>query len=233
MEPAGQVIAGQIIIVPEHSPQPVIGLTGGIGAGKSTVARVLADLGCFVTDSDAAAKAELNEPEVRDQLVAWWGEDILDRESGRPDRSKIAAIVFNDASERKKLEGLIHPRIEAARRAAFASAPAGTKAFVIDAPLLLEAGLDRECDAVIFVDAPDEVRRARVQADRGWDAAELARREAAQIPLDEKRNRADHIICNDGDPGELTDRVRQTLETIINRHRRGDSSSAYPDDRDE
>ncbi len=220
-------------MVPEHSQQPVIGLTGGIGSGKSTVARVLADLGCFVTDSDAAAKAELNEPLVRDKIVAWWGEEVLDRETGRPDRSKIAAIVFNDASARKKLERVIHPRIEARRRAAFASAPAGTKAFVIDAPLLLEVGLDRECDAVIFVDAPEEARRARVQADRGWDASELARREAAQMPLDEKRNRADHIVCNEGDPGELTERVRQTLETIINRHRRGIASSAYPDDRDE
>ncbi len=217
----------------EHSHQPVIGLTGGIGSGKSTVARILADLGCFVSDSDAAAKAELNEPEVRDQLIAWWGREILDRETGRPDRSRIAAIVFNDARERKKLEGLIHPRIEAGRRAAFANAPSGTKAFVIDAPLLLEAGLDRECDAVIFVETPEEARRARVLAERGWDGAELARREAAQIPLDEKRIRADHIVSNDGEPGELTDRVRRTLETIINRHRRGIASSTYPDDRDE
>ena len=195
---------------------PVIGIAGGIGAGKSSVAKILAELGCVVSESDVLARAALREPAIRDELVTWWGRAILD-EAGEVDRSKVAAIVFADPIQRKRLEGLTHPWIEARRLEHFAAAPAGTPAFVIDAPLLIEAGLDDECDAVIYVDASPEIRSARVMATRGWNAGELARREQSQMPLDEKRRRADYVVVNNGEWSELKAQVRRILNQIVGR----------------
>ena len=95
---------------------------------------------------------------------------------------------------------------------AFASPPPGTRALVIDAPLLLEVGLDRECDRIVFVDTPSEARAERVRASRGWTPEELARREDLQWPLDRKRGSADHVIRNDGDPASLRAQVRAVLD---------------------
>ncbi|MHC4946791.1 MAG: dephospho-CoA kinase [Planctomycetota bacterium] len=196
------------------SSPPVIGLTGGIGAGKSTVARMLAALGCVVCDSDALGRAALRDPEVRSRLVEWWGEAILD-DAGEVDRASVAVIVFDDPAQRRRLEALTHPWIESRRAEQFAAAGADTVALVIDAPLLLEAGLGAGCDAVIFVDADPDVRLGRVAAGRGWDAAELRRREESQLPLDEKRSKADYVVTNDGDQGDLESQVRETLRTIV------------------
>ncbi len=201
-----------------ESRKPVIGLAGGIGSGKSTVARMLADLGCVVADSDAAARAALEDPAIRDRIVAQWGSEILD-DAGRIDRSKMAAIVFSDPQQRRQLESITHPWIEARRREQFDAAPADAPALVIDAPLLFEAGLDAECDAVIFVDTPREVRLSRVRDNRGWDEAELRRREDSQLPLDAKRFRADDIVFNNGDVCELEEQVRQCLNSIVETRR--------------
>lgn len=198
--------------MPTASP-PIIGLAGGIGSGKSAVAAILRDLGCLVSDSDEAARAALREPALRREIVSWWGEGVLDAD-GEIDRAKVAAIVFSDPEQRRRLERLTHPWIEQRRRARFAAAPAGTRALVIDAPLLFEAGLDAECDAVIFVDADRDTRLARVRRDRGWDEAEFAAREDSQMPLDEKRNRADHVVANNGALSDLLEQVRTILNQI-------------------
>src|SRR5262249_18926182 len=160
--------------------------------GKSTVARILADLGCVVVNSDEAGRAALRDPKIKQSLTEWWGAGILDQ-AGEIDRSKVAHIVFNDPAQRRRLEQLTHPWIEHRRREQFSAASPGTPALVIDAPLLFEAGLDRLCDAVIFVDAPRESRMTRVEAARGWKASELAKREDSQMPLDQKRLRADYV----------------------------------------
>lgn len=193
---------------------PVIGLAGGIGAGKSVVARLLADLGCLVSDSDADARAVLADPAVIETLRSWWGSRVVG-DDGAIDRGEVARRVFDDPPERRRLERLMHPLIHARRRARFESGPAGVRAYVIDAPLLFEAGLDAECDAVIFVDAPREVRRDRVRRHRGWDDTELDRREAAQWPIERKRDRATAVIENeqDDDP-TLADRVADTLARL-------------------
>lgn len=209
--------------MPSAPRPPVIGLTGGIGAGKSTVAGVLESLGCVVSRSDDDARAALRDPAIRAELVAWWGDDILDPH-GAVDRARVAAIVFSDPDERRRLEGLTHPWIERRRRELFDAAPDDCPALVIDAPLLLEVGLDRACDAVIFVDASRATRLERVRATRGWDEAELDRRALSQLPLDVKRKRADHVIQNDGDADgptgpdhldQLTETVRAVLRDIL------------------
>lgn len=199
-------------------PRPVIGLAGGVGSGKSTVASILAGLGCVVADADALARLALQEPHIRDTIAGWWGPGVLDA-SGGIDRKAVARIVFDRPEELKRLESLVHPWIRQRQRELFAAAPREAKALVIDAPLLFEAGLDRECDAVIFVEADREARLARVSATRGWTAAELDRREGSQLPLDEKRMRADYTVVNDGDLDGLTDQVRRILEQLIARRR--------------
>lgn len=201
---------------------PVIGLAGGIGAGKSTVAGIFARLGCLVVDSDARAKAALDRPEVRDQLVRWWGEGVLAPQSAdgtrRIDRGKVAQIVFADAAERKRLEDLVHPIVRQDRaQAAREGAAAGARAVIVDAPLLFEAGLDAECDAVVFVDSPRRARVERVVQTRGWSEAELDRREAAQLPLQSKQSRADYTVTNDGPMADLERQVARVLDRIESR----------------
>lgn len=192
----------------------VIGLAGGIGSGKSLAASMLAELGCVVLDSDREARAALDKPEVRAELVRWWGPAVVGAD-GRVDRSAVAAIVFRDAGERMRLEALVHPlvresRAEMVRHAAAAGAPA----VVVDAPLLFEAGVHRECDVVIFVDAPLEARLARVRETRGWAAGELERRENAQWKLDDKRRLADHVVVNDSGPETLRSRIEALFHKL-------------------
>lgn len=196
---------------------PVIGIVGGIGSGKSEVARALGRLGCVVTDSDVQAREILTRPIVRERLVEWWGQSVLGVD-GRVDRAAVAKIVFSDPASRRRLEELVHPLIHAERRALIervAKEGTGTvPAVIVDAPLLFEAGVDRECDAVIFVDAPWEVRLKRVKRTRGWDAAELERREAAQLPLEEKRRRSGFVVDNGGSRADVEGRAREVLERV-------------------
>lgn len=193
----------------------VVGLAGGIGSGKSAVARMLGELGAIVSDSDAEARRALQRADVRARLVEMWGREILD-EQGEVDRAMVAGIVFSLPEAREKLEQIVHPIVHRARlrqlvRARRERAPA----LVIDAPLLFEAGVDEECDLVVFVDAPLEARLERVRAGRGWDEGELRRREAAQMDLREKRRRADEIIVNDSDQRALRERVDDFFQRRI------------------
>lgn len=198
--------------MPTSSP-PIIGIAGGIGSGKSAVATILRDLGCAVSDSDEAARAALREPDILAELISWWGRDILDKEGGI-DRSKVAKIVFADVAQRKRLEMLTHPWIEKHRKTYFDSVGSATRAFVIDAPLLFEAGLDSVCDAVIFVDATPATRFARVMQSRNWDTSMLKQREDSQMSLDEKRNMADYVVSNDEDLDGLRNQINQILDRI-------------------
>lgn len=184
----------------------VIGLAGGIGSGKSAVARSFGRLGFVVLDSDAAAKAELDVAEVRDRLVEWCGAGIVGAD-GRVDRRRVADIIFDDEGERRRLEGLVHPRLKAGRAAAIAAARReGRAGVVIDAPLLFEAGVDAECDELVFVEASRGVRLDRVQRSRGWSEDEFTRREAVQWGLEEKRARCGWVILNESASQELLDR---------------------------
>lgn len=196
--------------------KPIIGLSGGIGAGKSEVARILAALGAAVIDSDRMAHEELQHPEVLAELRRWWGDKILSAD-GRADRRAVARIVFENPAELARLEGLIYPRLQRRRAAMIAELerdPA-VVAVVLDAPKLHEAGLDQACDALIFVEADRETRLRRVAATRGWSDAELARRENLQIPLDVKRANADYVIANHADRDDLRPEVERILSAIL------------------
>ncbi len=193
----------------------IIGLAGGIAAGKSRVGEELEALGCVVVDSDRQAREILRREEIRETLVTWWGKGVLG-DDGQVDRRAVARIVFEDPAERKRLEDLVHPLIRVERDKVIAEATRrNVPAVVIDAPLLFEAGLDVECDAVIFVDAPRAKRLERVKTKRNWTEEELDRREAAQWPLERKRKASTHVIVNDGPDEPLREAVAETLEAIL------------------
>jgi len=205
----------------EHSAlqrKPIIGLVGAPGAGKSLVAKQLAELGCAVIDADALAREALQSDAVREQLLAWWGDAVLDSE-GRVDRQAVGRIVFNDKAALGRLESLTHPAVRERRRRLREQLQAAPSvvAIVEDSPLLLEKGPADECDVLVFVDAPRDVRLARLRASRGWDEAELAGREKNQWPLDKKREKADYVVSNHAGSGETLAQTRRVLSQILQR----------------
>ena len=209
-----------------YAGKPVIGIAGGVGSGKSFVARLFGELGCAVIDSDAQVRAAYHDPSIRQTLRAWWGDEVF-LPGGEINRAAIARTVFADDGQRRLLEGLIHPWVAEARRREMSAAADDpqTVAYVWDTPLLFEAGLASECDAVVFVDAPAEVRLKRVRETRGWDEAELRRRENLQWPLDKKRRISDYVVTNTADADDPRGQVREVLSRILAR------SSNRPDQR--
>lgn len=196
--------------------KPIIGLAGGIGAGKSTVARLFGSLGARVIDADALARQAMDRPEVCEQLRVWWGAAVFD-EHGQPDRRKIAWLVFGAPDQRKRLEGLIHPIVAAERERMIEAAreDPSVRAIVLDVPLLFEVGLDRLCDRIVFVHAERATRLRRVATQRGWDERDLADREKSQIPLDIKRSRAHNVVDGNASEAECLSQVRDVLNELL------------------
>jgi len=195
----------------------ILGLVGGIASGKSVVADVLRDMGAMVLDADKAGHFVLREPEVIAELRKRWGGEILDA-SGQISRRAVAKIVFGQGNEaeRKFLEQLTHPRIEALLKQELeevrksAQPPA---VLVIDAALLFEAGWDKLCDKILFVDAPRDIRLERAVA-RGWSTEQFNAREASQMPLAEKAARSQIVIRN----ARTLENIREVLR-LTWRHR--------------
>lgn len=216
--PDAATVMPPVCDVPMPPSRPiVIGLTGGIGAGKSEVGALLAEHGYTLIDSDKQAKETLDRTEVREELLKWWGDRVLGPD-GRVDRRAVAKIIFSDQNERARLEQLVHPLVKANRAELVdTAAREGKPGVVVDSPLLLESGSDKECDVIIFVDSPREQRLARVRSTRGWDEAELKRRENAQLPLEVKRQRSDVVIVNDSTPDALRRLVCEFIDKFATR----------------
>jgi dephospho-CoA kinase len=186
----------------------VVGICGGIGSGKSAVARIFERLGAHVLDADRVAHEVLTEPAVRDRVRARFGGGVFAR--GEVDRGALAGMVFGDspahAANLADLEAIVHPRILARMRgelAGFRGSPSPPPIVVIDAPLLTESPLLADCDEVVFVDAPETARLARTRADRRWNAAHHRARELAQPPVAARRKAATAVIDNSGTPEDL------------------------------
>lgn len=200
--------------------KPIIGLCGGIGAGKSSVARVFAELGGLVIDSDAICDEIQRRPEIVSILREWWGDGVI-ADDGGLDRRGVGRIVFARPTERKRLESLLYPLIAERRQAMIMRGlrnPA-VRAIILDSPLLFESNLDRLCDSIVFVDASESQRLERVRKSRGWDERELRKRERWQLPLAEKRARCAWTIRNEGSPSELRAQAVATFNRILDTHR--------------
>jgi dephospho-CoA kinase len=174
---------------------PVVGLLGGVGSGKSTVARLLASRGARVIDADRIARDVLEEPDIRSGLRRRWGDAVMDS-GGRPDRAALARLVFRDRRALRRLNRLVHPRVIARIRRILARWRGDPRPVVLDAPLLLETSLWRFCTLRVFVDAPATVRARRTTRGRGWTPREFARRERFQTGLARKCRLADARIDN-------------------------------------
>lgn len=205
----------------KHGPIPVIGLVGGIGAGKSEAAARLALLGAFVIDADKVGHALLDQRPVRDQVVEKFGDLVLDPSipEGEPpgiDRRVLSAIVFKNPSALKSLEAILHPQMRHTfEKAVDRVARKGqATAVVLDAAVLFEAGWDGLCDHVLFLDAPHEVRLDRLKTSRGWDEPMLTEREAAQWPLEKKKGRASLVVSNGGTTDELGVAIELALKAL-------------------
>ena len=201
--------------------KPVIGLLGGVGSGKTLVAGQLESLGCAVIDADALAREVLARPAVIEQLYGWWGRanpGVLDQ-AGQVDRRAVGRMVFAEKAQLERLEGLVHPLVQARRVELMRDyqARAGVLAVVEDCPLLLEKQLDGGCDVLIYVDVPRQMRLKRLQRTRDWTEADLARREKNQLPLDIKRSRADYVLDNSADQGHCFEQVRRVFSQILQR----------------
>jgi dephospho-CoA kinase len=189
----------------------VIGLTGGIGAGKSLAASSLAQLGLLVLDADAIGHALLAQRPARDRVVERFGREILmmpgagiEGDGAEVDRKALGRIVFADPSARRDLEAILHPAMRKTfERAVGRAGRNGQPGVVLDAAILYEAGWNTLCDAVIFVEAPRDQRLARLTAGRGWSAGDLDLRENAQSPLDAKQARADYVLQNAAEPADF------------------------------
>jgi dephospho-CoA kinase len=184
-----------------------VGLTGGLASGKSTVARLLAELGAEVFDADEIVR-QLYRPGGPGEAAArdLFGDAVVDRE-GRVDRGKIAALVFADPARRHALEGRIHPLVREERARHFREAERrGAPVAVVEASQLLEAKTESDYDRVLLVVAPEEERLRRWEA-KGGDAEDGRRRIASQIAPDAARHRAQDVIVNDGSLDDLREKI--------------------------
>jgi dephospho-CoA kinase len=192
-----------------------VGLTGGVGSGKSTVAGLLAEHGAVIIDADAIAR-EVVEPGTPgfEAVVRAFGESVVGPD-GRLDRPALAAIVFADASKREILNTIVHPLV--GQRTAELSLAAPADAVVVyDIPLLVESDMAAGFDYVIVVEAPVETRLARLR-ERGMAEADARERMAAQATDEQRRAVADAVIENGGSPAELASRVDEVWQRLTAR----------------
>jgi dephospho-CoA kinase len=189
-----------------------VGLTGGIGSGKSTVATIFSEMGAVCLDADLLVREMLGAGQEAARLVAdTFGEEILAPDGG-VDRKRLAARVFACEPDRKRLEAIVHPRVLSKRRQlleAIRRERGETAVVITEAALIFEADTSSEFDQVILVTAPEAVRKARLAA-AGWDAAEIEARMAAQWPDSAKIPLARWVVDN----GRSEDQTRFQIQTI-------------------
>lgn len=187
----------------------IIGLTGAIGAGKSTVSAIFSDMGFSVIDCDAISHGLDVQPEYINAVRKEFGDGVIDISCGtaRVSRKELAEIAFSSAEAKKRLEAITHPIILGVVYERINAAKAFGRDIVIDAPLLFEAGLDRACDVTVGVTASEEIRRERAIRRGGISAENIERRISLQPKSDYYVSKCDYIINNDGSENELKTKI--------------------------
>jgi dephospho-CoA kinase len=193
----------------------LVGLTGGIGTGKSTVARMIRDLRVPVIDADLLARQVVQPGQpAHAEIVAAWPE-VVDQ-SGAIDRKKLAERVFADPTGRTLLETITHPRImERVREQTDALRQQGFRLAFLEAALLVETGRCRQLDGLVVVIASEEQQVSRVMAREGWSLAQVRARMRAQLPLEEKRRAATEVIDNSGDQTTTQRQVESLVRRLL------------------
>ena len=189
-----------------------VGLTGGIGCGKTTVAAMMRELGCAVLDADALAHALMSPGgSAYEGVVEAFGREILDSQ-GNIDRQKLGAIVFHDAAKLAQLNAVVHQRVIEVqeRRLAEMEREGRTPVAIVEAALLIEAGYHKRLDKLVVVWCRPGQQRERLR-ERGLTEAQIEQRIAAQMPLDEKRKLADYEV----DCSESLERTRNQVEQVV------------------
>jgi len=206
-----------LIAQSEMTTKPItIGLAGGVGSGKSSIARMFEKLGGQLIEADKIGHQVLNLPPVKKKLIEWYGQEIIGP-NGRVDRKKAAEMSFSCDFNVRRLNGLTHPLIRKEILWQLRQSDKRAVIKIIDAPLLMETGLDKFCDYVIFVDASMKNRIQRVVESRKWDAREISRREGHQIPMGDKKARADFIINNNKSLETTKTYIKRIFQTITAR----------------
>jgi dephospho-CoA kinase len=199
---------------------PIIGVVGGIASGKTATARAFEALGCRLIEADKVGHEMLGKADVFSELVIEFGREIIG-EDQRIDRPALARLAFATDEATQRLNEIVGGALwpEFRRRAMEAADHAGEdmRAVLLDAALLYESETEDLCDAVVFVDAPDEARRERIKDRRNWDWEEVRRRESRQFPLSRKRQLADFVISNHSDLGHLHNEASRILSTVCER----------------
>jgi dephospho-CoA kinase len=196
--------------------KPIIGILGGIGSGKSTVAAEFAKLGCKVIDADKIARELLlYKKAVKEKVVGLFGRTILNS-AGKIDREKLAEVVFADADKLSLINEIIHPLVlqRAQELIKQYDCQKQVKAIVLDMPLLVEVGWDKRCDKLIFVDCEQELRLDRAKK-LGFDKNQVKIRENFQISLDNKANLVDYTVENNSDFSVLAKQVVNIFSYIM------------------
>lgn len=192
-----------------------VGLTGGIGCGKSTVVELFREAGWRTIESDALVRDLLaHDAEVQEQLFSRWGENSLRAEDGTINRKAIAARVFTDAQELKWLENLLHPLVRKVWELSIEQESGAL--WLVELPLLFEKRLETRFDLTVCVGSPPVVVEHRMLA-RGYTGAQIEQRRERQMPLEEKINRADHLISNAGSLEFLKRQTTRLIEQITKR----------------
>ena len=191
----------------------IIGLTGVLGSGKSTVAALLKKRGAEVVDLDALAQEALTREQARRDIREAFGDEYI--VSGRVDRERLAQEVFKKKDSLRRLESIIHPRVrQEARKRIDAARREGCRVVVVDHPLLFETGFYRKMDRVAVVSTDPQRLRNRLKK-RGMEEGDTERRLSIQMPLKEKEARADHVVYNNGTRKGLTKEVGSLWEKIL------------------
>ncbi|MHC4552397.1 MAG: dephospho-CoA kinase [Planctomycetota bacterium] len=195
--------------------KPTIGILGGVGSGKSVVSRAFGELGCVIIDADVIAHEVLALPEIAELVIGHFGPTVQDS-GGGIDRSALGRMVFEDPDGLAYLNSLIHPKVLKKCQqllADYGNDPAAA-AMVLDMPLLVEVGWEKQCDFLVFVDCHEAKRLERAGKNGKIDPAQLKKREKCQISLDKKRQIAHYIVYNNSELSDVREQIARIFSSL-------------------